>query len=153
MCIRNPLHPSFHHLLQANIYNSNKPFIMNTTAIYNSNKQSMIMTAISSELRKPEIRATILLAVVAFHGPLLLVLSSRQRRSGNPVGRFYLMVFFVPSQQLCMVSVSKKMFQMWYYSSIPHNLGRDFRLGTFALNITITLSFLSKRFESSYSTY
>ena len=98
------------------------------------------MTAISSELRKPEIRATILLAVVAFHGPLLLVLSSRQRRSGNPVGRFYLMVFFVPSQQLCMVSVSKKMFQMWYYRSIPHNLGRDFLLGTFALNIIRVIS-------------
>jgi hypothetical protein len=74
-----------HTLLQANIYNSNKLFIMDTTAIYNSNKHSaMNMTAISSELGKRDISGTILLAVVAVHGPLLLVLSSRQRSSGNP---------------------------------------------------------------------
>ncbi|EES08955.1 uncharacterized protein LOC8070211 [Sorghum bicolor] len=46
--------------------------------------------AISSKPGKREIRATILLAAVAFHAPLLLVLSSRQRRGANPVGRFLL---------------------------------------------------------------
>jgi hypothetical protein len=39
-----------------------------------------------------------------------------------------------------MVSVSEKSFQAWYYRSIPHNLGRDFLLGTFVLNITRVIS-------------
>jgi len=43
--------------------------------------------AVSEALGKPEIRAPILLAVVAFHAPLLMGLSSRQRRSGHPLLR------------------------------------------------------------------
>jgi hypothetical protein len=40
-----------------------------------------------------------------------------------------------------MVPVYEQMFQAWYYRSIPHNLGRDFLLGTFfALNIARVIS-------------
>ena len=39
-----------------------------------------------------------------------------------------------------LVFISEQTFRAWYYRSIPHNLGRDFLRGTFALNITRVIS-------------
>jgi hypothetical protein len=54
----------------------------------------------------------------------------------------YLMVFFVPSHQLCMLFIFEQTFQAWYYRSIPHHLCRVSLPGMFtiALNITRVIS-------------
>src|SRR4051794_4453452 len=37
----------------------------------------------------------------------------------------FLLVFFVPSQQLGMLFISEQTFQPWYYRSIPHHLRKN----------------------------
>src|SRR3989337_2468762 len=66
--------------------------------------------------------------------PLSLDFSPLRPISGYSQLPVFLTVFFVPSQQLGTLFISKQTFQPWYYRSIPHHLGRNPLPGALAIN-------------------
>src|SRR5215216_3582462 len=68
--------------------------------------------------------------------PLPLDFSPLRPVSGYFQLLVFLTVLFVPSHQLGMLFVSEQTFQLWYYRSISHHLGRKPLPRALTLNIT-----------------